>query len=171
MKDEALGAWEAAGLMGLHWSRPAKMVLQGILSSRVVGVSGERSFAVYSRNECEQNYADYIDGKAIRKRPRTALDERPAILRALAPKSRPRIAYGDAISLAEAGRILGVWWTLVPRLVRDGKLVGRILHSGRKNSSRLWIISRESCEQHRADVARQEQAGTKRGRPRKCVDL
>lgn len=171
MNDEAIGAWEAAAIMGVHWSRPAKMAATGVISSRVIGETGERSFAVYSRAECEENYRDYAAKRLVSKRPRTALDERPVILKVLAPRDRPRIAYGDAISVYEAGKILGVWWTLVPRLVRDGKLVGRILNSGRKKSSRLWIISRGSCERNRADVARQEQAGTKRGRPRRRVDL
>jgi hypothetical protein len=166
MNDEAIGAWEASALMGLHWSRPAKMAEAGTISSRVVGSTEERTFAVYSRAECEQNYKDYMANRVPTRRPRTALDNRPDILRVLGQKDRPKIAYGDAISVYEAAKILGVWWTLVPRLAKDGKIVGRVLHSGRQNSSRLWVISRQSCETHGADVSRQEQAGTKRGRPR-----
>lgn len=143
------------------------MAEAGTISARVLGSSGEREFAVYSRRECEQNYRDYMAKRVVGRRPRTALDNRPAILEALSPKDRPRIAFGDAISVYEAAKILGVWWTLIPRLAKEGKIVGRVLNSGRQNSSRLWVISRQSCEQHGADVSRQEQAGTKRGRPRK----
>lgn len=170
MKDEAIGAWEASALMGVHWSRPAKMAAQGVISSRVVGAKEGRAFAVYSRAECDQNYQDYLDSQTGARRPRTALDNRPSTVRALAKKGRPQIAFGDAISVYEAAKILGVWWTLIARLVNDGKIVGRVLHSEREGAPRLWIISRESCEKHAADVARQEQAGTKRGRPRKSVD-
>ena len=170
MKDEALGAWEAAALMGVHWSRPARMAESGIISSRIVGSTADREFAVYSREGCEENYRDYLAKRVVSRRPRTALENRPAMVRLLADKDRPRIEFGDAISVYEAAKILGVYWTLVPRLVKSEKIVGRILNSGREKSSRLWVISRKSCERHGAEVSRQEQAGTKAGRPRKSVD-
>jgi len=171
MRDEAIGAWEASAIMGVHWSRPAKMAADGVIFSRVVGAAGDRVFAVYSRRECEENYQDYLDKMDTQdrpRRPRTALHNRDAAIEAL--KDAPKIKFGDAIGVAEAAKMLGVWWTLVPRLAQSGKILGRVLYSERRTASRLWIVSRESCERHAADISRQEQAGTKRGRLRHRVD-
>ncbi len=168
--DEAIGPWEAACLMGVHWSRPAKMAAKGDIVSRAVSGQDGREFAVYSREDCEQNYQDYIEKRVVTRRPRTALDLRPGMVKALASKKRPRIAFGDAISVEEAAKAMGVYWTLVPRLVESGKIVGRVLTSGRAGGARIWIVSRESCQRHAAEVSKLEQAGKKRGRKRKTVD-
>jgi hypothetical protein len=170
MKDEALGAWEAAALLGVHWSRPKRMADAGTISARVVCGQEGREFAVYSRQECEENYRDYAAKRTEARRPRTAVDARPAMLKALAASGRQKIAFGDAVGVYEAAKILGVFWTLVPRLARDGKIIGRVLHSGRSAQSRLWIFSRQSCERRAAEITKLEQAGTKIGRPRTRVD-
>lgn len=169
-QDEAIGSWEAACIMGVHWSRPAKMAAKGEISSQVIGGEDGREFAVYSLESCEGNYEDYLAKRGLKRRPRTAIDLRQPMLQLLASKKRPRIAFGDAIGVNEAARILGVYWSLVPRLVLAGKVVGRILNSDRASSSRVWIISRKSCLRHAAEVAKLERAGKKRGRKRKCVD-
>jgi len=170
MKDEAIGAWEAAAIMGVHWSRPKKMADAGTIPSRVMCGQPGREFAVYSREDCERDYRDYIAKRTVSRRPRTALADRPAALRMLAAKGRPKIAFGDAIGAYEAAKILGVFWTLVPRLAKEGKIVGRVLQSGRGQTSRLWIFSRQSCAAWEAEVSKLEQAGKMRGRPRSFVD-
>jgi hypothetical protein len=167
MKDEAIGAWEAAAIMGVHWSRVRRMADAGAISVRVVCGQEGREFAVYSRDECEQNYRDYVANRQGGRRPRTAVHERPAAIKLLAAKGRPKIKFGDAIGAYEAAKILGVFWTLVPRLAKEGKIVGRILHSGRASQSRLWVLSRQSCEARAAESSRLEQSGQKMGRPRK----
>lgn len=169
-EDEAIGPWEAACLMGVHWSRPAKMAAKGLIGARATCGRDGREFAVYSRKDCEENYEDYLQKRVVQRRPRTAVDMRPAMLKTLAAKKRPKIAFGDAISIEEAAECMGVYWTLVPRLVESGKIVGRVLHSGRAGGSRVWIVSRKSCQQHSAEVSRLEAAGKKRGRKRKTVD-
>lgn len=169
-EDEAIGPWEAACLMGVHWSRPAKMAAKGVIASRTTCGRDGREFAVYSRKDCEENYENYLQKRGIQRRPRTAVDMRPGMIRALAAKKRPRIAFGDAISVEEAAECMGVYWTLVPRLVESGKIVGRVLNSGRAGAARVWIVSRQSCQRHSAEVSKLEQAGKKRGRKRKTVD-
>lgn len=173
MRDEAIGAYEAAGVLGVHFTQPGKFAERGVLSSRVLSANGDRSFSVYSLKECEENFRDYQQKRSSSTggRPRTSIDARPETLRRLMAKKKPVIDYGDAIGVDEAARILGVFWTLIPRLVREGKIVGRILWSERADRSRLWIISRVSAEARAAEVKKQESAGTKRGRPRLRVDL
>ena len=172
MRDEAIGAYEAAGVLGVHFTRPGKLADQGVLSSRVIAANDGRSFSVYSARECDENFLEYEERRGLGKagRPRTAADGRGEALRRLAAKKKPCIDFGDAIGVGEAAKILGVFWTLVPRLAKDGKIVGRILWSERADRSRLWIFSRSSVEARASEVKRQEDAGTKVGRPRSRVD-
>jgi hypothetical protein len=169
MRDEAVGTYEAAGLLAMHFSKPKRLAEQGVLSSRAVGGQAGREFLVYSSRECDENYRDYERNRRDSGgvgRPRTAETARTEALRRLGAKDRVRISFGDAIGVEGAAKILGVYWTLVPRLAAEGKISGRILWSERASRSRLWIFSRESCEKRAAEVKRQEEAGTKRGRPR-----
>lgn len=167
--DEAVGAFEAAGVMAVHWTKAKRMADAGIISSRsVAGVDG-REFSVYSLRECKENYEEYLESRKAggkRGRPRTGEDSRDGALKALAQKERPQIEFGDAIGCQEAAEILGVWVTLIPRLARDGKILGRVLWSTRGASSRLWIFSRASCEKRAAQSRRLEESGKKVGRPR-----
>jgi hypothetical protein len=171
--DLALGSWEAACVLGVHFTQPQRMAAKGLLTTRALlsplMSNPERSFAIYSLSECNKDFAEYDAARksgGTGKRPRTAADERPAMLKKLAAVEHP-IAFGDAVSTGEAGKILGVHWTFPPRLAQGGKIVGRILTNGRNNRSRCWIFSRASCEQN-ASLARRLQAnGTKKGRKRK----
>jgi len=173
MRNEAIGAYEAAGLLGVHFTRPRKLAEDGVISSREIAGTAGRSFAVYSARECDENFREYERGRSSGKagRPRVAVASRAETLRQLAAKSKPAIEFGDAIGVEEAARVLGVFWTLVPRMVGDGKIVGRILWSQRASRSRLWIFSRTSVEAWASEVRRQEESGTKKGRPRSSVDL
>jgi len=173
MRDEAVGAVEAAGILAMHFTKPKRLAEAGVLSSRAVGGQDGREFLVYSAAECDENYRDYARNRRESGgvgRPRTAETARTEALRRLAEKGRTRIAFGDAVGVEEAAKILGVYWTLVPRLAREGKIVGRILWSDRAGRSRLWIFSRESCEARGAEVKRQEDSGTKIGRPRAAAN-
>jgi hypothetical protein len=174
MKDEAIGAYEAAGVLGVHFTRPKRLAAAGVLSCRNIGGADGREFSVYSLRDCDENFRDYEKNRRNSGgagRPRTGSTARSEALRRLAEKGRPKIAFGDAIGTDEAAKILGVYWTLIPRLVGDGKVVGRILWSERADRSRLWIFSRESCEAWASEVTRQEDAGTKKGRPRSRIAL
>lgn len=174
MKDEAIGAFEAAAVLGVHFTRPRRLAADGTLSSRQIGGVDGREFSVYSLRECDENYRDYEKNRRDSGgagRPRTGASARPEALRRLAAKDRPRIAFGDAIGAAEAAKILGIYWTLVPRVAKEGKIVGRILWSERADRSRLWIFSRQSCEAWASEVKRQEDAGVKKGRPRSRIAL
>lgn len=169
MKNEAIGAWEAACLMGLHWTRPRRMADAGLLSVRKISTSGSKEFAVYSLRDCEENFADYLKEAKNRQssgRPRTALHMRDDALKALGAKDRPKIEFDDAIGVMEASKIIGVFWTRVPRIASEGNIVGRVLWSQRGGDSRLWVLSRKSCVAWAKEIRSQETAGTKRGRPR-----
>lgn len=173
MRNEAIGAYEAAGLLGVHFTRPRRLAEDGVISSREIGGTAGRSFAVYSARECDENFLEYERGRNLGKvgRPRVAVASRAETIKRLSAKSKPVIEFGDAIGVEEASKILGVFWTLVPRLAKEQKIVGRILWSERADRSRLWIFSRTSVEAWASEVKRQEGAGTKKGRPRSRVDL
>lgn len=169
MKNEAIGTWEAACLMGVHWTRPKKMADAGIISIRTICGGEGREFAVYSARECDENFADYESGRDKQRRPRTAVDMRPDALKMLGGRDRPKIDFDDAIGVGEAAEVLGVYWTRVARLVDEGRIVGRVLWSARGGGSRLWIFSRKSCVSWAKEVRRLEASGEKKGRPRKSV--
>lgn len=172
-KDVALGSWEAACLLGVHWTQAGRMSQKGLLTKRTLKsptVSDpERTFAIYSRNECEENFSEYeakMREGGTGRRARTAISERMAMLKRLAGVEQ-HIAFDDAISTGEAGEILGVHWTFPPRMAQAGKVVGRVLVNGRNNRSRCWIFSRASCIANVREARRLEDAGKKRGRKRK----
>lgn len=173
MKNEAVGTYEAAALMGVHFTRPKRMADLGLLASREMESGGGITFAVYSARECDENFTDYQENIAARRRagervgrPRGFIHDRDVALKVMADPSRPKIAFEDAIGVLEAAEILGVYYTRVVRVVREGKIVGRVLWSERGSRSRLWILSRSSCEAHAAAVKKLEAAGLKKGRPR-----
>lgn len=140
----------------------------GLLSCRTIG-DKEKNYLVFSRLECEENYREYLENRTTKRRPRAHEENRPIVLDTLDDRNRVRVAFGDAIGVAQAAELMGVYWTLVPRLVKEGKIVGRVLESGRANAPRTWIISRSSCEAHAADVHKMESSGKKRGRRRRTT--
>jgi hypothetical protein len=165
--DQAVGSFEAAAIMGLHFTQPGRMHKAGKLTAIVfsdgpVNASG-REFIVFDGAECEADYAAY-KGRVSSGRPRSWLHLRPEVLRRLAAVKTP-IAYPDAVGVHDAADLLGVHHTLVPRMARLGQITGRIVWSGRKDSraSRSWIISRKSCLQNVKETRARERAGTKPG--------
>lgn len=173
-QDLALGSCEAAALMGVHFTRPGRMFAAGTLTGRVLqtaaAAQAAREFVIYSSRACQENFEEYEEaqaGKAGRTyRPRAWLDDRPPMLKRLAAM-KPAVAYDDAVGVVEAAKILGVHVSLVPRLVSQGKLIGRAPWNPRhRGGSRGIIISRKSCEANRREVAAAEKAGKKRGKPR-----
>lgn len=166
--DEAIGAFEAAALLGVHFTKPMRMWERGEISARELAGDDSRRFVVYSRRDCDQNYADYESAERT-GRPRTRVADRPLAQRRLAAKGVPKIAFGDAIGAKEAAEILGVWYSLIPRLAREKKIVGRILWSERAGGPKLWIFSRESVERRAAESRKLEGAGQKVGRPRTAL--
>ena len=78
LPNYAIGAEEAAAIMGLHRSQPKKMWQKGF-SCRVLSVHETREFAVFSLRECMENWNDYWEGRTSREsgrgRPRTREDE------------------------------------------------------------------------------------------------
>lgn len=172
LPDMALGSFEAAAILGTHWTQPARMAGRGVISQRTfkssAGAKATHTFAVYSLSECEADYLDYATKQASAGgRPRTSLDARPGMLKILAAEPH-RILFGDAVGTLEAAEILRVHWTFVARLAREGKIVGRMLYNARVPRSRLWIFSRASCEANATLAMRLQASGTKRGRKRRA---
>lgn len=170
MKNEAIGSYEAACLMGLHFVRPKRMAESGILTSRVIGGGSGREFAIYSMRQADKNWREYeeivLAGELI-GRPRAYEHLRPVVLRVLGEKGRTQIDFDDAIGIDEAAKILRVYPTRVPRLIEEGRLVARKLWSDRAGgSSRWWIVSRESAKKLCREIDKAEAAGKKRGRVR-----
>lgn len=172
MKNEAIGAYEAACLMGLHFSRPKKLVDSGILQMKVIAGGNGRKFAIFPMRQCEQlwrEYEDLVRSGELMGRPRAYESMRPAALKALGTKGRVQIAYDDAIGIDEAAEILRVYPTRVPRMIEEGRLVARRLWSDRAGTARIWIVSRESAEKLCRELDKSEAAGTKRGRRRQSA--
>lgn len=176
VKDQAIGSWEAAAIMAVHFTQPAVMVRKGVLKSRAIkgpsGGGGGRAFAVYSLRECDADYHDYESRRSqkTRRRARTQTSMRPAVMRQLA-RNAVQIAYDDAVGCAEAAEIMGCHFTWPPRAAARGDIVGRILKNGRQDSAsdRTWIFSRRSCEANALAARAQIHAGTKVGRPRRGI--
>jgi hypothetical protein len=152
------------------------MAEKGILTARVATESAnvdepERFYAFYDSKECDDNYREYDEKVASRggksdRRPRGWLHLRPDAIRHLRGV-KTRIAFDDAITLGEAAALLGVHHTLVPRMLREGKIVGRVAWNPRgKSTSRVWIVSRKSCLANVKEIKALEAAGKKRGRLR-----
>jgi hypothetical protein len=169
--EQAIGSYEAAALMGLHFGQPQKLIARGVLTARTVTQSAYsdaplRFVSIYDGAECEANFQDY-DANGPTKRARLSLHLRPEAVRRLKAVKTP-ITFDDAITLAEAAEILGVHISLLPRLVESGKIVGRRPWNprGLRMGARNWIVSRRSCLERARIAKAQESAGTKRGRPR-----
>jgi hypothetical protein len=177
MLDHAVGAYEAAALMGVHFTRPKRLAEKGAIMSRLVAspvdVPSGREFTLFSAEECERDWAAYAEKKEAAggktdRRPRSYEDLRPRVLRHLAGIKKP-ILFGDAIGAAEVAEIMGIHWSFPQRMARAGRIVGRLLWSQRSEAApapRLWIFSRSSCLEELARVKKIEAAGKKVGRPR-----
>jgi hypothetical protein len=172
MKDIALGSYEAACLMGLHFTRPKRLFDAGELDGRPLDpvwvTESSRQFVVYSAASAERNLKDFEAGRfGPVKNPRAYLHLRDKVLRRLAAEKQT-VMYEDAIGTAEAAKILGVHPTMVQRLVITKKIVARQPWNPRNpGAGRIYIISRKSCEANRREIAALEAAGKKRGRKRK----
>jgi hypothetical protein len=170
--DMAIGSWEAACLLGVHWTTPARMVAKGLLTARTLSSpvisDPERVFTVYSLAECEKDWEDYSEKMkhgGTGKRARMAVDLRPPMLKLLAAVKH-KIAFGDAIGTGTAAEVMGVHFSFPTRMANNGKLVARILANDRNNRSRCWIFSRAACEANASTARRLQSTGKKKGRHR-----
>lgn len=176
MRPYAIGSYEAAALMGVHYTQPRKMVEKGLLSAHIIVESAyvdspSRNYAIYNAQECEANWAEYdaeykARGGKTQRRPRANLAARPEALRRLKAQ-KVHIDFDDAVGISEASKVLGVHASFVPRLISSGRVVGRILWNPRGASSRVYVVSRKSCQANVKTIRAAEAAGTKKGRPRK----
>jgi len=166
---QALGAFEAAAVMGVHFATPARMAEKGLVACRAVPLSGGRKAApIFDGRSCEQDYLDYEDKLAeggTGKRPRSYLHMRPEALKRLRAVETP-IAFNDAITTAEAAEILSVHNSFITRMIASGEIVGRRLWSPRGQAERIYIVSRASCVVNVQRARKAQAAGTKSGRPR-----
>jgi hypothetical protein len=172
--DLAIGSYEAACVLGVHFTQPKRMADKGLLTARTLKSprpgDSRRVFAVYSLAECQKDFEDYeerIRSGEHTRRARTAVDERGPMLKKLAAEEQ-QIEFGDAIGAAEAGKILGVHFSFPVRMAQAGKIRGRCLHNSRPDTggSALWIFSRASCEAEASATKRIQDAGKKPGRKR-----
>lgn len=168
IKNPALGAYEAACLMGVHWTRAPKMAATGEIATRtLVSSTGTDRLRVYSMQSVNANWREYEDALAsgtLPRRPRANADMRPQMLRELGLVEQ-HIEFEDAIRVWEAAEILGCMPTFVARMAAKGEIVSRRLLSHREGDSRSLIYSRKSCE---ANVKAYKQVRGP-GRPRRGV--
>lgn len=166
---QALGAFEAAAVMGVHYATPAKMAQKGMVACRTVPLSGGIKVApIFDGRSCEEDYLDYEEKLAdggSGKRPRSYLSLRPEALKRLRAVETP-ITFADAITTAEAAEILSVHNSFIARMIASGEIVGRRLWSPRGSSERIYIVSRASCVANAQKARKEQAAGKKTGRPR-----
>ena len=167
---QALGAFEAAAVMGVHFATPARMAEKGLVACRAVLLTGGRKSApIFDGRSCEEDYLDYENKLAeggTGKRPRLYLHLRPEALKRLRAVETP-IAFNDAITTAEAAEILSVHNSFITRMIASGDIVGRRLWSPRGAAERIYLVSRASCVTNAQQIRRLQATGQKTGRPRK----
>jgi hypothetical protein len=174
---QAVGAFEASAIMGVHFATPAKMLAKGLLRAHVLdqvyATGGTRRQMIFDGRECEEDYLEYEARMAdpndpVGRRPRAYLNLRSAVLRRLRAVQAP-ISFDDAIGVAEAAKILSVHPSFISRLVSNGEIVGRFAWGQRRASdmARQMILSRRSCLDNVAKVRALQASGEKVGRPRK----
>jgi hypothetical protein len=164
MLNEALGQYEAAALMAVHFTRPSRMARKGEITAHGLRDHETRRFSFFERRQCEDNWCRYALPRP--GRPRKGLALRHHILELLSDPLRPRIEVSDAIGTHEAAEILGCGPSFVPRLAQSREIVGRRFISFRGGPSRLWIFSRRSCIENAERHAHLIAAGVRCGRPR-----
>ena len=168
---QALGAFEAASVLGVHYATPAKMAQKGLIAARFVPLSGVgvKTAPIFDGRSCEEDYLDYeekMDSGGTGRRPRGYLDLRPEALKRLRAVETP-IPFADAITSTEAAEILSVHTSFIARMIASGDIVGRRLWSPRGATERIYIVSRASCVSNAQKVRREQAVGGKVGRPRK----
>ena len=167
---QALGSFEAAAVMGVHFSTPGRMAAKGMIACREVPMSGGiKSAAIYDGRSCEEDYLDYEEKLAAGgsgKRPRGHLHQRPEALKRLRAVETP-IAFADAITTAEAAEILSVHNSFITRMIAAGDIIGRRLWSPRGSAERIYIVSRQSCVENAQEMRKIQATGKKNGRPRR----
>jgi len=151
---QAVGTYEAAALMGVTPERPAWSAARKRIASTRLRLLGKRkrTFLVYDGESCEADYRAYRrrvadHGGTHYRRPRSRLADREVMLPKLAALE-VRIDFADVMSVREAARMLGIAESFVTRMVRQGRLVGRRLHSEDFKLTKrraVYIISRRSC--------------------------
>lgn len=168
--NQAVGSYEAAGLLGVHHTVVGKMATRGWISAQILHpahvASPTKSWAIYDGGECDRNYLDYEDSRGNGGRPRSWVHLRPVVLQHLAGVEHP-IAYADAIGPAEAAEILRVHPSFLTRMVKAGKILARRPWSpNRAGLAANYIYSRQSCLDNVQEARRMQSKGVKVGRPR-----
>lgn len=173
LADLALSTGEAADVLGVHWTRVAKMAAKGQIRRKVLASAWSpgtsRAPAIYSLSDCEENYAEYLAmrqaGDPWLRRPRTRLDERAEMLEKL--RHVPQITLEDACGTGEAAEALRIDPAVVVVYAERGWIVGRKpVDRGRAaadSKSRWWILSRQSIEERKQRVIDAELSGSKTG--------
>lgn len=168
VKNPALGVYEAACLLGVHWTRMRPMVESGVLVAHDLEVAGDKSIRVYSTSAVEANFEDYWHKYTLgqhTRRPRAHVDLREPMKKELAGLPQ-HIEFDDAIGVYTASEIMGVWPSFCARMAQSDKIVGRRLINHREGPSRHWIYSRKSCEENLAEARKLMEAGRHQGQPR-----
>lgn len=160
LEDLALGADEAACVMGVQRSRTKRMHERDEIIAKVcepVYSNSTRRARIFSLRSCEANFREYESRKLIKgrdgvMRPRAWLKNREPALHRLRSLTT-RILFEDAIGTAEAAEVLMVGNTYINKLCQSGALVARKPATDQgKGLPRLWIISLASCEKFLRDT-------------------
>jgi hypothetical protein len=169
--QQAVGGFEAAAIMGVHFTVPYRLAKRGKLVAHThdAGETGRR-VTFFDGAECEADYLDYSEkmdaSGGTGKRPRENLKHRAAALRHLA-KVKQKIQLSDAISTSEAAEILGMVRSFVPKMATAGTIVGRKLWSPRAaGGASQWMFSRKSCLDNLAKTKVLYSSGKMQGRVR-----
>lgn len=165
IQDIAIGSFEAAAVMGVHFTRPARMAQSGHIVCRQLesycSDDSLRQQLFYSFADCDADYHRYMEafnaaGGKTERRPRSCLGDRREALRRLS-KVTP-ILYDDAIGTADAVKVLEVHPSLIHRWCATGRIACRSPWNPRSEQGRGLIISRRSCEELRQSLLKRRSA-------------
>jgi hypothetical protein len=81
---QAVGAHEAASLLGIHWTVVYRLGERGKLTVQYHEGEAGRKVTFFDGRECEQNWCDYceaISGNGTGKRPRSHTEDRETVIR------------------------------------------------------------------------------------------
>lgn len=169
---QAVGGHEAAALLGVHFTQPYRMAANGRLVCHIHASTAGRQITFFDGAECDEDWIDYCEaaaGDGTGKRPRTAIDDRPKVLKYLAAVKTP-IQLADAISTPEAAKIMGMYPSYALRLAEAGKIVARKLWSPRSRRGPVqWMFSRASCKANFAAAKARHASGKMPGRVRNSL--
>lgn len=140
LPDLAIGSYEAAAILRVHWTQPRRMISRKqIVGRKIARAGGRAEMYLYSLHDCLREWDEYQSAPPAANRPRTGDTElAKRVLAYLA--SGPQIVYEDATNCHAVARILGVHPSLITRFIARGTIVNRETFSERREGKAKTVV-------------------------------